>query len=844
MWPTPDAGAQSCTLQQDCGAGSLCGANGSCQPYKDVLTANGGVIHYVDASKGSNSNPGTENAPWATIKFAAQQSSIKPGDAIVVRAGTYYGEIIPARGGTAGKRIAYVAYPGEEVVVSGAIRLTETWTSDGGSVWKMNWPHPKMWVRRVHDGVDHDDDARRRDVLIADGVMLQAVYTRNAVREGTFFLQGSPENPSTMYAWLPNGKNPNNARMETSLSNHLFNPSGNETNCSFGDVKGYFHVIGFTFRHTANEAFMGAVCAGSEGSLLENITAEWTNGAGFLISGKNHVVRGVRAYYNGMSGIRGDVCDRCTLEYSESKYNNWKGYNPFWESGGGKWLFTTNSTFRHLDFSDNEGPGLWLDTQNADNVIELSRFDNNYGVNLFIELLSNRTVIRNNVMTRARYARPSFFGYGLLIHAANDNAVLFNTFMANEGGGMRIRADSRAKATGNRYYNNLFIANTRILKGDHKSSELSFEEHNNAADAQTNKGDGNVFWYRSYATEDYNTFQFRPKSGAVTKSSRLPAWQAAAKTDNNSMVIDMARPHVDDTTDIFNGWRLAANSQVIGKAVPLPDNLGLVLKDFDGDVRPATGASPGADQPGSLGGGGTGGGGTGGGGTGGGGSGGGGTGGGGTGGGGSDGGTGGGGSGGDGGGTGGGGVANIQLLSLDIIREEELVGLFWEVRGEDDLVSYQIERSVEGTVFKSIGVVDKSASKAAVKEYIWTDRSAPVASEKLYYRLKSVYHDNSSSLSPVIVLTNDQPLLYTLDQNFPNPAAGVTRIGYALPEPTDVTLRVYDLLGREQATLVRSLEGAGQHEVTFDTSALPAGVYLYRLEAGGYAQTRKLTVVH
>ena len=140
-------------------------------------------------------------------------------------------------------------------------------------------------------------------------------------------------------------------------------------------LKGYFHLIGITFPHTANDGQMGAVCAGDEGSIIENVTAEWTNGSGFLISGINHVIRGVRAYQQRHErDQRRCLRQLCTVEYSESKYNNWKGYKPFWESGGGKWLYTTNSTFRNLDFSDNEGPGLWLDMDNFDNVIESSVF--------------------------------------------------------------------------------------------------------------------------------------------------------------------------------------------------------------------------------------------------------------------------------------------------------------------------------------------------------------------------------------------------------------------------------------------------------------------------------------
>ena len=590
--------SQSCYLQQDCGPGSLCAADGTCQPIRSLLDTGNNTLYWVDQALGNDNNSGAESQPFKTIQRAVQANTISPGDAVIIRSGTYFGQVSPGTGGTPGNRITITSYPGDDVTVTGAINLDGTWSQDGNA-WKLNWPHDALWHR--YEGPDDlFGEARRRDVLIADGQMLKAVYTRADVVEGTFFMEGSPDNPSNIYTILPGSKNPNSALMQTSLLNHLFNPSNNEPSCRFGNVKGYYHLIGITFKHTANDGQMGAVCAGNEGSILENITVEWTNGSGFLISGNNHIVRGVRALNNGMSGIRGNICDNCVVEYSVSKYNNWKGYKPFWESGGGKWLYTTNSIFRNLDFSDNEGPGLWLDMDNFDNIIEQSTFDNNLGAGVFLEWTTDRTIVRNNIFTRARYARVPFYGHGLLIHAANDNIVLHNTFMSNEGGGMRIRADDRDRATGNRYYNNLFVANTLIEWGtDRRSSEISFEEHSNDADARSNKGEGNVFWYRNYATHEYNTYQYRTKgasSNNVVRSSTLADWQNKALTDYNSSTIQPSEPHVVDTTDHVNGWRLAAESQVIGKGVSLPDDLAPLLVDFDGEPRPIQSADVGADQ--------------------------------------------------------------------------------------------------------------------------------------------------------------------------------------------------------------------------------------------------------
>ena len=88
-----------------------------------------------------------------------------------------------------------------------------------------------------------------------------------------------------------------------------------------------------------------------------------------------------------------------------------------------------------------------------------------------------------------------------------------------------------------------------------------------------------------------------------------------------------------------------------------------------------------------------------------------------------------------------------------------------------------------------------------------------------------------------------------LHQNYPNPFNPTTEIRYQIPEVGGrrsevghMTLKVYDLLGREVATLVNEVQQPGEHSVRFDAANLSSGVYLYRLVAGGYMQTRKMIV--
>jgi len=87
------------------------------------------------------------------------------------------------------------------------------------------------------------------------------------------------------------------------------------------------------------------------------------------------------------------------------------------------------------------------------------------------------------------------------------------------------------------------------------------------------------------------------------------------------------------------------------------------------------------------------------------------------------------------------------------------------------------------------------------------------------------------------------PKTFALAQNYPNPFNPSTTISYQLPTQGHVTLKVYDVLGREVATLVSGELRAGEQEVTFDGHGLATGVYFYRLQAGNLAQTKRLVLL-
>ena len=87
------------------------------------------------------------------------------------------------------------------------------------------------------------------------------------------------------------------------------------------------------------------------------------------------------------------------------------------------------------------------------------------------------------------------------------------------------------------------------------------------------------------------------------------------------------------------------------------------------------------------------------------------------------------------------------------------------------------------------------------------------------------------------------PQTIRLEQNYPNPFNPSTVVRFQVESSKWVTLKVYDVLGREVVTLVNGAVEPGSHERIFDASGLASGVYLYRFEAGGFVQTKKMILI-
>ena len=112
-------------------------------------------------------------------------------------------------------------------------------------------------------------------------------------------------------------------------------------------------------------------------------------------------------------------------------------------------------------------------------------------------------------------------------------------------------------------------------------------------------------------------------------------------------------------------------------------------------------------------------------------------------------------------------------------------------------------------------------------------------SDPSYYVVYGMENYSILEDKQIVSLFNEIPADYSIT-NYPNPFNPTTTINYQLPENGFVTLRVYDLLGKEVATLVNENKSAGYYKVNFDASKLTSGVYIYTINAGNYIQSRKM----
>jgi len=185
----------------------------------------------------------------------------------------------------------------------------------------------------------------------------------------------------------------------------------------------------------------------------------------------------------------------------------------------------------------------------------------------------------------------------------------------------------------------------------------------------------------------------------------------------------------------------------------------------------------------------------------------------------------------------------VELTSFSATTIGKDVKLSWNTATEVNNYGFEIEKASSSTtpIWNKIGFVNGNGNSNSPKDYSFIDDK--VVSGKYSYRLKQIDNDGQFEYSKVIEIDINGTKKFELTQNYPNPFNPTTNIQYAISSRQFVTLKVYDVLGNELKTLVSENKEAGNYSVNFNASNLPSGVYIYKLQAGEFTQTRKMTLL-
>ncbi|MAT39224.1 MAG: hypothetical protein CL946_06440 [Ectothiorhodospiraceae bacterium] len=189
----------------------------------------------------------------------------------------------------------------------------------------------------------------------------------------------------------------------------------------------------------------------------------------------------------------------------------------------------------------------------------------------------------------------------------------------------------------------------------------------------------------------------------------------------------------------------------------------------------------------------------------------------------------------------------VELETFKGFVNGNQIDLVWQINSEYNNHGFEVHRSFDGgDSWENIGFVEGRGTTSTQGEYNFTDPMTEVHKNigVVKYRLRQVDFDGTFMWSPVTdVYIDAAPTSVSLYQNYPNPFNPSTSISYQIQEPSFVTLKVFNAIGEEVATLVNENKASGVHVVDFDASGLTSGTYMYQINAGGVVLEKKMVLM-
>ncbi|OQY74033.1 MAG: hypothetical protein B6D44_05445 [Ignavibacteriales bacterium UTCHB2] len=181
----------------------------------------------------------------------------------------------------------------------------------------------------------------------------------------------------------------------------------------------------------------------------------------------------------------------------------------------------------------------------------------------------------------------------------------------------------------------------------------------------------------------------------------------------------------------------------------------------------------------------------------------------------------------------------VELISFKGKIKNNKIILSWQTATELNNIGFYVEKSFDKITWKTIGFINGHGTTTEPNYYSFTDRQ--VFNGENNYQLKQIDFDGSFNYSEIVsVYYENLPMVFELFQNYPNPFNPSTTIKYDIPNTSEVSLIIYDILGKKVKELVNTKQEAGRYEIQFNASNLASGVYIYQLRTPGFTQARKM----
>ena len=457
---------------------------------------------YVDAIKGSDSNPGTSQLPLKTVGAAAtkaisnNQAGI--GTKVIIRAGIYREAVtmtVSAKDTTF--PTTFQAATAGTVIISGA----DVWTG-----WKVYNGNSKIythaWANQWglcpldtgSEGAPPEQDiVRRREMAMVNGTLMSQVMSINAMRVGTFYVN---ESSGTIYLWPPTGTDPNTATVEIATRPNLFTING----------KSNIVIRGLTFQY-GNACRTDAVVIVTNGAsniLVDNSFFYWNNTTAlkFLNTTYMTVQNGV-FNHNGTSGVKGFDTKYDLWQNNQTNFNGWRGAQGvyyYWGEAGTHFMGSHEQTVKNITSAFNQTFGFHWDTDNQNVAADSLIAPQNQLAAGFIEKSEGPMTVSNSSFCNGNpNTGPNNVGFEL--RNSTNVTLIGNTYLNNvdqlvlvgNPGGIKIK-NWETGQTYNLITNNVVLTNNIISGGSSVFSDGALGGADWIAFSKNFNSDYNTWW--------------------------------------------------------------------------------------------------------------------------------------------------------------------------------------------------------------------------------------------------------------------------------------------------------------------------------------------------------------